>query len=86
MFIDFTKWKTLRKKGFINFVLKYGILYYGLPLGLLIGFFNELINGYTPISLVFSTIAGTLYGIILGITLGTLFWVYYENKWKKLKQ
>ena len=84
---ELKKWKKLREKGKLNYLLKYGILFYGMPVGTVIVFMTNissegLQNTLTLKGIVGCTITGILYGILVGLAYGFLSWKLKERKWK----
>lgn len=77
-------WREARKKGIVKFIIKYGIVHWGLPASALYHFifplFNHSIVFHSIVQLILSFVGYTL---ITGILIGLFFWFYNEHKYKK---
>jgi hypothetical protein len=70
-------WESTRKRGFLNFLLVRGFLYFGLPFTLIQIFFA--LNDEKSINF----IALILSGIIGSLIYGSSMWYFAERKFKK---
>lgn len=79
------EWGRLRKQGMMKFILKHGVWFYGLPLGLAIVVMYDLSDDGWIISktIIGSIIAGIVYGHILGTIYGVIVWRIREKKWNR---
>ncbi|RUO22561.1 hypothetical protein CWE08_05135 [Aliidiomarina iranensis] len=73
-------WQEARVKGFGKFVLIHGVLSWGLPMLLIIGYFNNVLGPNASASSVLIHciiwfVAGALFGIVL--------WFVNERRYKK---
>ncbi|MCT4595705.1 MAG: hypothetical protein N4A57_15765 [Anaeromicrobium sp.] len=86
---EFNKWKEISKNGKVRFILQYGILYQGIPLGLVIVFVQAIrdegivvvFNDW--ISVASCIMIGIIYGVLLGTIYGTVQWSVNRKKWLK---
>lgn len=89
----FKRWSKIRKKGKLSYILKYGILFWGIPTGILAGillYFIEMggftFQAFTQIEFYGEVIARVLFFALVGGPLyGILTWVGRERKWNKEK-
>jgi hypothetical protein len=77
------KWEKTRKLGIVKFILIYGVLLWGVPVGIIWTIIMEIIflgNAW------FSTLIIALIVFpISGIAFGSIMWHYAENNYNKLK-
>jgi len=64
------RWGKIREKGKIKYILQYGILYWGIPMGMFIVFFSTIkddgIQYFSNAVIIAShVIIGILYGLII---------------------
>ncbi len=80
------RWSKIKRIGMFKYIIKYGILFWGMPLGALIGLISEVSsNGIESMStLLFSSIGGALYGILIGIIYGACSWFYNQRKYSNM--
>lgn len=83
------EWEKVREKGKLNYVLKYGIILWGV-VGLISALIVELIDnkftlhGYFTRDLASEMLVrGIFYAIIIGPIIGLFMWNYNEKKYKK---
>ncbi|EWH08955.1 hypothetical protein DS2_14764 [Catenovulum agarivorans DS-2] len=73
-------WKDIRKQGKWHFICKFGLLFYGLPMFILMAFINEpFLHGFTTQA----AIGHYLIWPIAGICFGVLMWHIAERRYKK---
>jgi membrane associated rhomboid family serine protease len=70
-------WESTRKKGFLNFLLVRGILFFGLTFTV-VQMVIKLISGDT-----INFIASIISGLIGGLIYGTSMWYFAEKRFKK---
>ncbi|PAB60443.1 hypothetical protein [Anaeromicrobium sediminis] len=85
---DFKRWSDIRKKGQMKYILLYGILYWGMPLGPIIVLLNtirdkgfQVLNDW--ISIASCIMIGIIYGILIGTLYGAVKWRSMEKRWLK---
>lgn len=71
--------------GKAKFVLVRGVIYYGIPIGLIAVFLSAIRReGFSatlqPITLVSCSITGVIYGSFIGIVYGLIMWKYHNQK------
>lgn len=77
---EIVAWEEARAKGFGKFVVIHGVLSWGLPMLIIIGYFNNILaEGATFASVLIHCIiwfvAGGLFGLVL--------WLVNERRYKK---
>ncbi|MBM7615962.1 hypothetical protein [Alkaliphilus hydrothermalis] len=85
------RWRKIREKGKVKYILQHGILYWGIPMGIFIVFFSTIkddgiqyFSSWIIIAVHF--IIGILYGLIIGTVYGSFSWRLNEKEWlKKIK-
>lgn len=89
---EFHEWSKIRKKGKINFILKYGMLLYGVSTGILLYILELILDQkfsltlFTQYTFYRDMIAQVIaYSIIAGPLYGILMWIFNEKRWKKEK-
>ncbi|MCR2807985.1 hypothetical protein [Paenibacillus soyae] len=83
-------WERIRSKGKLRYVLKYGMLYFGLPLGIMASLVQRLIrNSFSFDSFLTMELIGDLIGrglfymVFAGGIYGTFSWNSYEKKFRE---
>ncbi len=77
---DFERWKKLRKKGVLRFVLQNGVLAWGVPVLIVMAFINKPFeNGMAPVSAIIHCVVYPIGGIFFGLVL----WLTSEERYNK---
>jgi hypothetical protein len=73
-----TKWQGTRKLGYLRFVLKYGIGYWGVSMFVIMTFFvsRPFQEGFSFIALTGSVLSWSIGGAFFG----SAFWLFNERK------
>ena len=90
-------WQKIREKGKVNFVWKYGVLYWGIPAGIiasiLMDLFDQFIENYFtfPSSiLTLNFLKGMIIYVIIfaigGYIYGFIAWEHFERKYKQTQE
>ena len=77
----FARWEKLRVKGKWNYIIKYGMLYFGLMMAVLVSFINPLILG-GDISISRIIMSFILFPLA-GIGWGAITWWNMERKYSR---
>ena len=78
------KWEKLRAKGKWNFILKYGVLLWGVGTAVLFSLFFPMVMGGKKPSLPVFALSIVLFPIG-GIAWGYFMWIFGENAYMKAK-
>ena len=87
---EYKRWSKIREKGKLRYILKYGILFWGIPTGIIAGIIiNFLEMGFSlsvfkQIEFYSELIARMLFfGLFGGPLYGIITWIGKERKWKE---
>ncbi|WP_159887357.1 hypothetical protein [Paenibacillus puerhi] len=85
-----SKWEEIRSKGKAQYVIKYGMLLWGLPIGIasagLARVFDQdfSLEGFFSPELMFEMVSRALFFMIVaGPIFGWVMWKVYENKYER---
>ena len=72
---DFNKWTEVRKKGFLYFAIKDGVL----SIGILLFIFNAFFRGFDLNKILLSLLVSAT----LGFLFGSLLWYFFDGRYER---
>lgn len=76
------RWAMTRSKGKSSYIFTYGILFWGLPMALVMSLYLHYRGNLPWIPTIYFTVP---IPIILGLLWGFIMWSFFENRYQKLK-
>ena len=76
------RWERLRSKGKCHFVVRYGVIYWGIPTGFLWSVFFSTVNSHVsfwsalPVGMCLFPLGGIFFGLVM--------WAIGEKNYKKV--
>jgi hypothetical protein len=72
-------WEVKRKMGRARFVLLYGIIFWAIPVGVIVNFIIGWLDGFSESRIITSTIIWPITGVVFG----TITWKKAEKKYQQ---
>ena len=77
------KWEDIRNKGKRKYIIKYGLIFWGIPMAILVSLLQYLSVG--KLNVIMNVIISIIVFLLGGLLYGLIMWTYLEKRYKDSK-